>query len=189
MMSVFNANDPQSFGELTNDEQELLLSWIRDNFISTTTFNVQKNSYHLKHIFEEDAFYVTNGQFKGAMLKAGFRVKNPESDYWCFNISKRSPAFKMAANRNRPEGKMISFKDWLITTDYRVPEKSALGQLVNDILADDEFPTACEKYILVKYLPTLDETKLSILDRLYDNYIKFISRRFSDEVPEYDSIY
>ena len=188
MMREFNVNDPQSFCELTSNQQEVLLSWIRDNFISMNTFNVQKTSYHMKHIFEEDNFYVTNGQFKGAMLKAGFRVKNPESDNWYFNVSNRSPAFKMAMDRNRFEGKIISFKDWLKTTDYRVFEKSTLGQLVNDILADD-FPVACEKYILFKYLSTLSETQLSIFDKLYDNYIKFISRRFSDEIPEYDSIY
>lgn len=84
---------------------------------------------------------------------------------------------------------MISFKEWLKTTDYHAFAKSRAGILVNDILADDDFPVACEKYIIYKYLSRLSDDQLELFEKLYDNYIKFISRRFCDEVPEYKSIF
>lgn len=34
--------------------------------------------------------YVTNGQFKGAMLKAGFDVKDKIQLNWHFNVSEKS---------------------------------------------------------------------------------------------------
>ncbi|MBM6357241.1 hypothetical protein H6K10_03780 [Staphylococcus epidermidis] len=50
------------------------------------TFNTRRTSYGLKHVFERryrkvlsgtfESSYVTNGQFKGVMLKAGFDVKD-----------------------------------------------------------------------------------------------------------------
>lgn len=90
----YDVNDPRGFESLTEAEQEQLLAWINKNFIYTNTFNTKRSSYYIKHLFEKENFYVTNGQFKGAMLKAGFKVKNPDSDNWYFNISMRSPAFK-----------------------------------------------------------------------------------------------
>lgn len=90
----YGVNDPKSFEALTESEQQTLLDWIESNFIRTQTFNTKRSSYYIKHLFEKGGFYVTNGQFKGAMLKAGFKVKNPNSDNWYFNISMRSPAFK-----------------------------------------------------------------------------------------------
>ena len=90
----YDVNDSRGFESLTEAEQEQLLAWINKNFICMNTFNTKRSSYYIKHLFEKENFYVTNGQFKGAMLKAGFKVKNPDSDNWYFNISMRSPAFR-----------------------------------------------------------------------------------------------
>jgi hypothetical protein len=40
------------------------------------------SSYALKHYFEvaDDGFYITNGQFKGAMLEAGFEPLPNQTD-------------------------------------------------------------------------------------------------------------
>ena len=84
---------------------------------------------------------------------------------------------------------MISFKEWLKTMDYHAFIKSREGRFVNDVLQDDDFPLSSEKYIIYRYLSRLDDTQLSIFEKLYNNYIKFISRRFCDDDPEYDSIY
>ena len=90
----YDVNDPAGFESLTEVEQMQLLDWINKNFIRIQTFNTKKSSYYIKLLFEKSHFYVTNGQFKGAMLKADFKVKNPDSDNWYFNISMRSPAFR-----------------------------------------------------------------------------------------------
>jgi len=84
---------------------------------------------------------------------------------------------------------MISFKEWLKTMDYHANTKNIVGRFVSDILYDDNFPQSSEKYIIYRYFSTLDDTQLRIFEKLYNNYIKFISRRFCDDDPEYDSVY
>ncbi|MFR0500044.1 hypothetical protein ACLUYL_07480 [Limosilactobacillus reuteri subsp. suis] len=49
----------------------------------------------MKHLFEDEesgGFYVYNGQFKGAMLIAGFIPKAADELNWIYCISQRSPA-------------------------------------------------------------------------------------------------
>lgn len=89
---MFDVNDSRAFDEMTEDNQKAVLSWISRNFIMIETFNTKHSSYQLKHSFEADCFYITNGEFKGAMLKSGFSVKNIKDDNWFFNISEKSPA-------------------------------------------------------------------------------------------------
>ena len=91
---MFDVNDPRAFDELSKEEQAILLSWIKRNFIMIETFNVKHSSYDLKHVFENEGVYITNGQFKGAMLKAGFSVKDMKADNWNFNISQKSPGIQ-----------------------------------------------------------------------------------------------
>lgn len=91
---MFDVNDPRAFDEMPKEEQEILLSWIKRNFIMIETFNTRHSSYDLKRSFEVDGFYITNGQFKGAMLKAGFSVKDRKVDNWNFNISQKSPGIQ-----------------------------------------------------------------------------------------------
>ncbi|HEX2097859.1 MAG TPA: hypothetical protein VHF46_02215, partial [Rubrobacteraceae bacterium] len=71
-----DVNDPAAFGELSESEQQELLGWI-----AATIRPVRRrspgaywpSSYQLKHEFERSprGFYITNGQFKGAMQEAG----------------------------------------------------------------------------------------------------------------------
>jgi hypothetical protein len=39
-------------------------------------------------------FYVTNGEFKGAMLKAGFKVLDKTEMNWHFNVYVRKERYK-----------------------------------------------------------------------------------------------
>ena len=92
-------NHPSAFDNLPIERQNHLLQWISENLIPVETFNIYHTSYGLKHKYEaqtRDANdnYVTSGEFKGAMLKAGFKVKDESDLNWNFNISKKSLAFK-----------------------------------------------------------------------------------------------
>jgi hypothetical protein len=64
-------NHPDHFQDLKEREKQFLLQWI-----SLTIKPYEKvsplSSYALKHRFEHVGFYVTNGQFKGAMIAAGY---------------------------------------------------------------------------------------------------------------------
>jgi hypothetical protein len=85
-------NNPDDFKNLTEEQQEILQDWILKNLERDNRFDLATNSYDLKHIFSDslNGFYITNGQFKGAMLAAGYEVKDELLKNWCFNVSKRS---------------------------------------------------------------------------------------------------
>ena len=79
-------NDPEEFYKLDQATQGKLLDWISINLTERKGFNYRFSSYRLKHLLP---FYVTNGAFKGAMLKAGFRVADKTKLNWNFNINIR----------------------------------------------------------------------------------------------------
>lgn len=81
-------NNPQQYKSLTKTEKDVLQFWIYRAFIEAKTVNRNHTSYGLKHHFEFYGFYVNNGAFKGAMLKAGYRADNPYDLNWLFNIKK-----------------------------------------------------------------------------------------------------
>ncbi|WP_242258128.1 hypothetical protein [Streptococcus thoraltensis] len=82
---------PKCFLELNEDEQRKLLGWC-SQLEKIKTYQTGHTSYGLKHKFEyrPDGFYITNGQFKGAMLIAGFEPKNKNDLNWVFAFSKKS---------------------------------------------------------------------------------------------------
>jgi hypothetical protein len=91
-----DANDPADFEALNSVERRVLLDWIEKTFMPGSIRSA--SSYALKHYFEaaDDGFYITNGQFKGAMLEAGFEPlpnQTDRSDWinWHFKLDKRVP--------------------------------------------------------------------------------------------------
>lgn len=91
------ANLESHFDSLSNEKQQILIDWCKANFNVVKTINTQITSYDIKETFcgLEDGFYVTNGQIKGAMLKAGFEMKTAKDGInGRFNVSKTSPYFK-----------------------------------------------------------------------------------------------
>lgn len=92
---MLDLNLPKDFENLTDEKKKSLCKWIEANIMPRKTFNYSRSSYGMKHLFEksEGGFYVTNGQFKGAMLKCGFEPANENELNWHFRISTKSPAF------------------------------------------------------------------------------------------------
>ncbi len=89
-------NQPEAFDYLTPGEQQRLVNWIEANFDAIKTFNQRHTSYGMKHIFEANGgFYISNGAFKGAMLKCGFKVKDKAELNWTFNVSEKSAGFHL----------------------------------------------------------------------------------------------
>jgi len=85
-------DNPIEVLDMPVEKRERLLAYLRTAFIPTRT--VSRNgmsSYGLKHLFEDELFYVTNGEFKGAMHLLGYRTNDPTERNCLFNISKRSP--------------------------------------------------------------------------------------------------
>lgn len=93
-----NGNDYHEFEQLPSQRQRDLLDWIDRNLRPIATFNARHTPYGLKHLvtFESDKdSYFTNGEFKGAMLQAGYKVRNKKTQNWVFNVSEQSPVFKV----------------------------------------------------------------------------------------------
>lgn len=78
----------------SKEEIDLVCEWIRSKLIRIKTPNYDKSSYGLKHILEKDTgLYLTNNEFKDAMLTCGYEPVNPNELNWNYCISKKSPAF------------------------------------------------------------------------------------------------
>ena len=95
--NLARANQESHFEALSNEKQEILVNWCKANFNAVKTINTQITSYDIKQTFSslEDGSYVTNGQIKGAMVKAGFEMKTAKDGINSrFNVSKTSPYFK-----------------------------------------------------------------------------------------------
>jgi ATP-dependent DNA helicase RecG len=94
---VYNELDrPADFMNLDDEVKQRVVFWCKKYFIESKSFNLNRDSHDLKHVFEKDTeTYLTNGQFKGAMLIAGFKPKNIDELNWNFNISSKSPALHM----------------------------------------------------------------------------------------------
>ena len=89
MVTSLKVNSPYSFYDLSDGEQNTLLEWCRQ-LEKKEKINKKHTSYGLKHIFEKNNFYITNGAFKGAMVVAGFKVADETELNWRFNISEKS---------------------------------------------------------------------------------------------------
>lgn len=87
-------NSPDRYGAVPADQKEIVTRWIKKNILPRKTPLNEHTSYGLKHIFEwsDTGFYMTNGEFKGAMIASGFEPV--KEDLNCnYRISKKSPAF------------------------------------------------------------------------------------------------
>jgi len=73
-------NDPLDFLNLPETDREALLGWIKRAIAPRKSVNRRYSSYGLKHLYEEaTGNYVTNGQFKGAMITSGYVPVNIDS--------------------------------------------------------------------------------------------------------------
>ena len=78
----------------SQEEIDTVCRWIDMNLFPRKTVLDSHTSYGIKHILERDTgIYLTNNEFKDAMLMCGYTPVNPNELNWCYCISKRSPAF------------------------------------------------------------------------------------------------
>lgn len=86
-------NDYHDFYKLPSDRQEKLLKWIRENLIKDVKLNPRHTSYSIKTFVDlgpGESSWFSNGEFKGAMLEAGFMYKAIDCVDWIFNVHEKS---------------------------------------------------------------------------------------------------
>ncbi len=78
-------NQPSEYAKLPEGEKAVLQAWIRERLVPASSPG-RYSSYGLKHTFEDSdgGSYVNNGQFKGAMLVAGYEPLNRYDLNWMF---------------------------------------------------------------------------------------------------------
>jgi hypothetical protein len=88
---AYDPDEPANFWDLSGDERERVLAWIRSRFTPHPWLRLKvgylRDSYNFKALFERcrGGFYIDNGTFKGAMLEAGFTPVSPD-DGWAWSL-------------------------------------------------------------------------------------------------------
>ena len=112
--------------------------WIRKNIRAGEKILQGHTSYGMKHLLEHDTgVYLTNNEFKDAMLLAGYRPVNPDSLNWKYRIEltreindNPSPFFRWARKFEA--------------------DATPCGDFVRDMLYDFEFPVLAD--VIGRYL-------------------------------------
>ncbi|MDG6245067.1 MAG: hypothetical protein QCH31_11895 [Methanolobus sp.] len=78
--------------ELSDIEIKTLDNWIMLNILPQKASKKNYTSYALKNLFEEsqDGFFITNKQFKEAMVRCNFSPVNKNKLNWDFRVSLKS---------------------------------------------------------------------------------------------------
>lgn len=84
---IIEKRDDELFTDLSEVEQNLVMSWISMKIKERKSANYGYSSYSLKHILEQEiGIYMTNNQFKDAMLHMGHIPVKEEDLNWYFRI-------------------------------------------------------------------------------------------------------
>lgn len=89
------SKDEKLVSDMPIDEQQMALAWIKSEMKPRKTPNLNQNTYFLKHVLEHDTgIYMTNNQFKDAMLQCGYYPVDETELNWWYGLSEKSPALK-----------------------------------------------------------------------------------------------
>jgi len=91
--------DKEHFLDMLPEEKQKVLTWLRYNILPAKTVLEGHSSYGMKHVLESRTkIYMTNNQFKEAMMHCGFYPAVPDKLNWNFYIKKTSPIFQTQAD-------------------------------------------------------------------------------------------
>ena len=98
-IEVYSKDESYHLDDLSEAEQEKVLAWIKANVQPRETPLEGHTSYGMKHVLQHRTnIYVTNNQFKEAMLLCGFYPVCIDELNWHYSISKRSPIFQVQSD-------------------------------------------------------------------------------------------
>ena len=164
-----NENGVVDDGMLTDhpaDEVAVIGEWIRRNIRKSRSVLKGHTSYGLKHILEEDThIYMTNNEFKDAMLLAGFQPVDANALNWTFRI-----VLLREENVNPSP-----FFKWVLKFGG---ESSLEGDFAADVEHDFEFPVFADYGIIHDYLENAGacDGAMEVFDRLWEAYEREHSR-------------
>ena len=123
------------------EDQKVVMDWIQANFRPSRKILRCHTSYGLKHILHHDTdLYVTNNEFKDAMLMAGYQPLDPRELNWRYRA-----VFVREVNENPSR-----FFKW-VKKNY-LKQDSPLGDFAKDMAGDFDFPKRADYRVISRYL-------------------------------------
>lgn len=93
---VQDSDRPADFLRLDVENRSKAVAWCTRYFVASSAYDPTCTSVELKRTLEAfDGTYLSNGQFKGAMILSGYKPQNEEDLNWVFAVSEKSPAFHL----------------------------------------------------------------------------------------------
>lgn len=84
--------DERSFSDIKGEKREIVKEWVSYWLIPGNRVWKKADTYSLKHRLQYDTtVYLTNNQFKEALILCGLTPNSPEGEDWYFKIDKQSP--------------------------------------------------------------------------------------------------
>lgn len=118
-------NHPDDYERLAAAEKRALVTWINAVMAPAYRVDTHATSYGMKHDFEEVGFYVTNGQFKGAMLACGYKPVDPAALNWRFRVK---PRYRYSLRAPRAANDPVRYGLWGMPDDVRAGLAAAMDQ-------------------------------------------------------------
>ncbi|MCD5464873.1 hypothetical protein LOB94_03635 [Lactobacillus delbrueckii subsp. bulgaricus] len=82
--------------------QKKVFDWIKENIVPRKTPNDKHSSYGLKHYLEHDiGIYLTNNEFKDAMLLCGFKPVDETELNWEYCISEKPISWRVRMKKEK----------------------------------------------------------------------------------------
>lgn len=137
--------------------------WIRKNIRPQKEVNTNHTSYGLKHKLENDTgLYITNNEFKNAMLLAGYEPVDETELNW------RYRACYLPDIIYNPSPFFVWVKAY-------VCEESPEGDFAKDMITDREFPIFANREIILKYLESIHaiDEAVAAFESLWSRYMDF----------------
>lgn len=170
-----------------NDSEIVRLGiWCKNSFSQINTINRKHTSYELKHLAENKsgiASYISNADFKFAMLAAGFKIDSPNKQNWCFNISEGD--YKRI--RDEPKKEILMNKLTVCKMDEIVKLKVYQGKSFKDTAA----ALGSSVSTVQKVVDTYNFVKANAWERFETysseiprSYIEWACKYFDVEPPE-----
>lgn len=142
-------DSPSEFMKLSEKDKSLALEWIK-NMYEPSDKIFSSSSYGIKHVlqgFKGDGgkyynLYLTNGEFKGAMLAAGFEPVEHNVINWHFRMKLKPYAYGMDDDKILkwdPKPRKIDSKMVKVITVKRLDQIDVLKPIFDDLDMHDKY--------------------------------------------------
>ena len=155
------SGDDALLNDCSKEDIEKADRWIRQNIRKSDKCLEEHTSYGLKHLLENDTkVYLTNNQFKHAMMLAGYEPENPDELNWVYKIK-----YIPECNDNPSP-----FFIW-VSKQYE-GRPGPKGDFAQDMMGDMEFPIFADHNIIRNYLESINacDGAIDIFEDLWAEY-------------------